>query len=135
MQSIHNGSKFVEVTYLTEEEPSSMPEEGRKHDKEKPRWDLLPLATVARVVDVLTFGARKYEDENWKKVPNARKRYFAALMRHLYAHQQGERLDPETGLPHLSHAICCAIFIDWLESEEGKAYESERSKGSCADQG
>ena len=52
--------------------------EGRKDDAEKPRWDLLPWGPVGEVVAVLTFGARKYAPDNWKHVPAARERYFAA---------------------------------------------------------
>ncbi len=40
-----------------------------KHDTEKARWDLLPMDAVSPVVDVLTFGAKKYAPDNWKTVP------------------------------------------------------------------
>ena len=49
--------------------------------------------------------------DNWKKVPDRENRYVAAAFRHLVAHRLGERLDPETGEPHLAHAICCLTFI------------------------
>ncbi len=88
-----------------------------KHDAEKPRWDLLPLEGVADVVDVLTFGARKYAPDNWRTVPEWRRRYYAAAMRHLVAWQRGERTDTESGLPHLAHAMCCLLFLAALERE------------------
>lgn len=84
---------------------------GRKDDGEKPRWDLLPFGALARVVDVLTFGARKYGPDNWRRVENARDRYFAASLRHLAAYRGGEANDPETSLPHLAHAACCVLFM------------------------
>ena len=68
---------------------------GVKYDEGKPRWDLLPLKEVEDIVRVLTFGSLKYEDDNWKRVPNQRKRYFAAMMRHLTAWWEGEKNDAE----------------------------------------
>lgn len=91
---------------------------GVKKDGEKDRWDLLPYGPVAEVVKVLTFGARKYSDDNWQQVPQARKRYFAAAMRHLVAWFRGERYDPESKIHHLAHAVCCLLFLMWFDGEK-----------------
>jgi hypothetical protein len=85
--------------------------EGVKYDQEKPDWSLLELSAVEQVVKVLTHGARKYDRDNWKKVPEARNRYFAAAMRHLTAYQRGEKIDRDSGLPTLAHTMCCLIFL------------------------
>lgn len=94
-----------------------MSEPGRKDDSAKPRWSLLPAGALAAVVGVLEFGARKYAPDNWRLVPDARRRYFDAAQRHLWAWWQGERLDPESGCHHLAHAACCVLFL--LALEEG----------------
>lgn len=94
--------------------------EGKKFDGGKPMWDLIPLKTVGKIVDVLTFGANKYAPGNWKLVPNAQERYFAALLRHLEAWQSGESNDPESGLSHLAHAGCCLLFLLWFEDDTSK---------------
>lgn len=88
-----------------------------KHDQDKPRWDLLPLEAVGYVVDVLTFGAKKYAPDGWRQVPEWRRRYYAAALRHLVAWWKGERVDPESGLPHLAHAGCCLLFLAELDRE------------------
>lgn len=93
--------------------------EGLKFDEKKLRWDLLPIAEVKDEVAVLTFGAAKYGPNNWQKVEGGMDRYFAALMRHLEAARSGERLDPETGLPHLAHAACNIRFLQWLDKQQG----------------
>ena len=49
---------------------------------------------------VLTIGAEKYDEENWRKLDNLQKRYTGATLRHLFAHMDGERLEPETKLSH-----------------------------------
>jgi len=93
---------------------------GVKYDSGKPRWDLLPFEQVEEVVKVLTSVVQsgKYTDDNWKTVPNARKRYIAAGMRHFKAWICGEKLDKETGLNHLAHAICCLLFLMWGDVRE-----------------
>ena len=92
---------------------------GRKDDSDKLRYDLLPWPEVSEIVDVLTFGAVKYEDDNWQRVPDQRRRYFAALQRHLLAWWDGERLDPESGRTHLAHAGCCLLFLMWGDNQKG----------------
>ena len=89
--------------------------EGRKDDQGKPRWSLFPKGTLLEVAKVLTFGAGKYDDDNWMKVPNAKKRYYDAFNRHVDAWWRGERNDPETGLHHLASATCCLLFLMWLD--------------------
>ena len=88
---------------------------GPKHDKGKPRFSLLPHNTVEQIVLVLEFGAIKYHVDSWKKVPNARIRYYDAVMRHLSAWFQGQKIDPETGLNHLAHAACGLLFLLWFD--------------------
>ncbi len=84
---------------------------GKKFDGGKRRYDLIPVEALGLIVDVLTFGAAKYEDENWRKVPNWRRRYYSALTRHLEAWRAGEWADPESGLPHLAHAGANCMFL------------------------
>ena len=41
---------------------------GRKYDGEKPQLYLLPPKSITEVGKVLTFGAKKYDAHNWRKV-------------------------------------------------------------------
>ena len=91
--------------------------EGRKDDQGKNAWHLLPWRSIRGVVQVLTHGAKKYEPENWRVVPEWRDRYFSATMRHLEAWWSGEKLDPESGFPHLWHVLCCVIFLSELSED------------------
>lgn len=90
-------------------------QEGRKADAGKPRPSLLPWRAIQQIVAVLEFGAAKYGADNWQRVPEARQRYFDAAMRHLLAWWDGERMDAESGLPHLAHAGCCILFLLWSD--------------------
>lgn len=91
---------------------------GAKHDAAKARWDLLPIAALDSVVRVLTFGAAKYGDDNWRSVEHPRRRYYAAAMRHVAAWWSGETNDPESGEHHLAHAACCLLFVLEIELPE-----------------
>lgn len=80
---------------------------GEKADAGKERYDLIPPGVLCDLARVLTYGAAKYAPDNWRKVPDAESRYYAALMRHLEAWRMGCPVDPESQLPHLAHALCC----------------------------
>ena len=85
-----------------------------KHDAGKLRYELIPPSAMRAIADVLTFGANKYSANNWKKVDDP-SRYVGALYRHLEAWRSGEELDPESGLPHLHHAITNLAFLIELD--------------------
>jgi hypothetical protein len=58
-------------------------------------------------------GAAKYGRMNWRATPVRASIYVDAAKRHINAWLDGEDLDPDSGLPHLGHAIACiAILID-----------------------
>ena len=94
---------------------------GRKFDGGKLQYGLLPPLALRETVKVLTFGAEKYEPDNWRRVPEGPRRYFDAAQRHLWAYKTGEVEDPETGVSHLAHAICCIMFM--LDLDEGEFEE------------
>ena len=61
------------------------------------------LCTVAQ------YGKIKYSEGNgnvnFKEVPNAKKRYKDAMVRHMMAYLEGEWLDSESLCPHLFHLL------------------------------
>ena len=84
---------------------------GRKFDGGKLQYGLIPPLAMAEMVKVLTFGAEKYEPDNWKNVPDSKRRYFDAMERHIWAWKAGEQIDPESNILHLAHAMCCLFFL------------------------
>lgn len=107
-----------------------MNEQGRKFDGGKLRYDLVPVLAFEDMVKGLTYGATKYDDDNWKEVPYGRKRYLAAAMRHLQEYRKGNLWDEEQGIHHLSAAINNFSFIvekdlqGWGDIEETKVCDS-----------
>jgi hypothetical protein len=90
-----------------------------KHDTAKPRLSLVPPHSLNAVIDVMEYGATKYEAHNWKGGMEY-SRCFNSAFRHMWAWWRGEYSDPESGLPHLAHAICGLMFLlDWQKMGVG----------------
>ena len=92
-----------------------------KHDKDKLDWSLLDLSLIKPIVRVLMYGLEKYKSrDSWKTVPDAKERYYSALIRHVEAYRRGEWLDKESLLPHLWLAFCNLYFLIWFERRKDK---------------
>ena len=87
-----------------------------KFDTTKLRYDLLPVKATRDIVKGLTFGAKKYKPNNWRKCEDL-SRYVAAAMRHLEAYRSGELIDEETGCHHTALACINLMFITELEKD------------------
>lgn len=83
---------------------------GTKHDSGKAPLNLLPTNSLIEIAKVLGFGASKYAAHNWKGGLKE-SRLIAAALRHIMAYNDGEDLDPESGISHIAHAGCCLMFL------------------------
>lgn len=90
---------------------------GNKFDISKPNMALISPLALAYLSQVLTFGATKYKENNWRKGLDQTK-LIAAALRHITAFAAGLEVDPETGLPHMAHAMCCCMFSLELQESE-----------------
>jgi hypothetical protein len=90
--------------------------EGLKFDTGKPPMELLDAYAIEELVKVLDFGSKKYAAHNWRKGLTLT-RLLGAALRHLFSYLRGEDVDPETGLSHAAHAMCCCMFILWTAKE------------------
>lgn len=95
----------------TLDHPATSGGPGIKYDNDKPDYSLLPFYALEEVTRALTYGAKKYSRDNWRRVPNFHTRYLAAAFRHITAHARGELRDPETGLLHMAHAVVSLMYI------------------------
>lgn len=89
-------------------------EPGLKYDADKPRMDLLPPEAMIGLAQVLSYGAAKYDEHNWRNGMSY-SRLMAALQRHYTAFAMGEDIDQESGLPHIDHMMCCAAFLSTFQ--------------------
>jgi hypothetical protein len=79
--------------------------EGVKHDSGKPDLSMVSWELMEEVAKVRMFGAQKYARDNWKRGFKVT-RSLAASLRHIFLFLAGQTNDPESGLSHLSHAVC-----------------------------
>lgn len=69
-------------------------------------------ATVLGSMGLLD-GALKYGRSNYRAIGIRASIYYDAVDRHMTAWFEGEDLDPDSGLPHLAHALASiAIIVD-----------------------
>jgi hypothetical protein len=93
---------------------------GIRYDDGKLPMHLLPPELLTEVAKVLQFGAKKYAPRNWEKGMDW-SRVEGSLIRHLVKWKEGEDIDPETGLSHISHVACNAAFLlAYINREVGK---------------
>ncbi len=93
---------------------------GTKHDTGKPPMDLIPWEAMTGVAQVLDFGRVKYAAHNWRGGFEWG-RLAAAALRHIFKWLAGEDKDPESGLSHIDHALCCLMFLTaHIKSDLGK---------------
>ena len=86
---------------------------GERKNSGKPKWSLVPQSALLPMVEVLEFGAKKYEPFNWQKGLSVTE-ICESLKRHLDAFMEGEDNDPESGLSHIGHLQCNALFLSWM---------------------
>jgi hypothetical protein len=82
----------------------------------KVQWSLIDFDSIESLVRVLEFGADKYSRDNWKKGQSVLS-LCDCLLRHIIKFKQqaqGEYKDAESGLSHLGHVMCNAMFIEYV---------------------
>jgi hypothetical protein len=77
------------------------------------RYDLVPAALLWELATLYGVGAGKYADRNWEAgYPLSLS--FAALNRHLWSWWNGEDVDPEMGVSHLTNVAWHAFTLRQL---------------------
>jgi uncharacterized HAD superfamily protein len=85
-------------------------QEGLRYNTGKNRLGLLPPNALKQIGEILTFGAEKYDPNNWKKgMPWSS--VLDSLERHIEAFKSGIDYDDESGKLHLAHAGCNLMFL------------------------
>lgn len=110
-----DGYEELEDDYEYEEDEETE-DTGLRYNKGKPRMELIEPGFMEEVAKILTFGAEKYETDNWKKFDKIKRfQTYGSLMRHLEAHRKGEKIDPESGCSHLCHIATNVMFLWWFD--------------------
>lgn len=84
--------------------------EGLRYNEGKLRMDLLPVSALEEVAKVFTFGASKYDQDNWRRGMSWRK-VMASKDRHWKEFKKRNDFDAESGLLHLAHDVANGLFL------------------------
>jgi hypothetical protein len=71
----------------------------------KPSYSCVPVPVLYELGAALTEGARKYGGYNWRVAGVRTSVYIDAARRHLDAFWEGEDIDPDSGIHHVTKAI------------------------------
>ena len=106
---------------------------GQKFSEGKIDWSYIHWESLEGLAKRLECGAKKYSRDNWKKVPNAKHEYKNALLRHIFRYlDDGEELEDMEdlfmkGTTHLDAAMCCLMFLKYLERETCRTNRSKQN--------
>jgi hypothetical protein len=74
-------------------------------------YHLVPANVLGELALAFLEGARKYRAYNWRVAGVRASVYLDALDRHLKAWINGEDIDPDSGLSHLTKAMACLFIL------------------------
>lgn len=101
---------------LSSEPPAFRPTMKASDPKEsvgirKVPMSVVPAPVLAEAAVGLLEGARKYGRHNWRVTGARASVYYDAALRHLMQWWEGEDIDPDSGLSHVTKAICSLIVL------------------------
>lgn len=108
-------------------------------------FTLIPENVIAELGLALLEGSRKYGSYNWRIAGVRASVYIDALRRHLGAWWNGENIDPDSGVSHITKAIACLVILrdsmminNWTDDrppklKEGWIQEFNKKAGNIID--
>lgn len=90
-----------------------------RHNRGKTRLSLVDPDFLREVAEVAQMGAKKYDRDNWFKGQDY-ETALDSLKRHLQQFEVGEAIDSESGIHHLAHVACNAMFLLYYERNPEK---------------
>ncbi len=88
-----------------------------RYNQDKVQWSLVDYKSIEPMVRVLEYGCFKYSKDNWKKGMPA-SQIIESMLRHTYKLLEGELVDPESGIEHVGHIQCNAMFLAYVLREK-----------------
>ena len=85
---------------------------------------VVPLSIVQELGVAMLEGAAKYGRHNYREAGIRESVYFDATIRHLFAYWEGEDIDPDSGMSHLTKAM--ASLAVWRDAQIQGMYEDDR---------
>lgn len=90
-------------------------EKALRFNMDKLRWSLMHYKSMEPMIRALEYGSKKYGDWNWTKGQGLNpKEILECGQRHLAKMMDGERFDPESGVPHIGHYLANGMFYSFF---------------------
>lgn len=83
---------------------------GKRYNQGKLRYDLISPIALEELAKVMTNGAEKYGEHNWRKGMNYTS-MIASALRHLMEINKGNDIDDESGLHHSAHVMANMMML------------------------
>mgnify|MGYP003650735245 CR=1 FL=1 len=97
-----------------------------RYNQGKVEWSLVDYKSLEPMVRVLEYGCKKYARNNWRKgMPVTQ--IIESMLRHTYKLLEGELVDPESGVEHVGHIQCNAMFLAYVLNEKPEFNDLEKS--------
>ncbi len=74
-------------------------------------FSTVPAPVIAEIGLAMLEGSRKYRRHNYRAIGVRASVYYDACMRHLTAWWEGENIDPDSGLSHVTKALACLTVL------------------------
>jgi hypothetical protein len=106
--------KHLETNRLLEEMNKDLTKESNPKDAvgiKKVSFSCVPTNVIGEIALGLMEGARKYGRHNYRVVGVRGSVYYDAALRHLNSWLEGEDIDPDSGLSHISKALSCLVVL------------------------
>lgn len=104
---VHSAPK-ASLTQSTNEKPTN-PKDAI--GIRKAPMSTVPMNVLVEIGIGMLEGASKYGRHNYRCAGVRSSVYFDATMRHLIAWWEGEDIDPDSGMPHISKALCSLVVL------------------------
>lgn len=95
-------------------------------------FSCVPANVIGEIALGLMEGARKYRRHNYRVVGVRGSVYYDAALRHLMAWWEGEDIDKDSGMSHISKALSCLVVLrdsmlneNWTDDRPPKLVNQE----------
>lgn len=90
-------------------DPKLNPKHG--HGSRKFKMSGVPACVLGEIGVAMTEGVHKYGAFNYRHVNINASTYYDAVMRHMMSYWEGEDIDPDSGLHHVTKAITSLVVL------------------------
>jgi len=100
-----------EINMLRDKPPEIDPNPKERFGNAKASLSCVPAPVLLELGVAMSEGALKYGRHNYRESQIKSSTYYDAVMRHMMSWWEGEDIDPESGLSHITKAIASLVVL------------------------